>query len=65
MADPRLPNLTVQQLEYLVAAAASLTRAAAATGLGVTPSALTQGLADLPRQPVRCLSAPASSSRAT
>ena len=50
MADPRLPNLTVQQLEYLVAAAASPTRAAAATGLGVTPSALTQGLAELERR---------------
>ncbi len=32
MPGPRLPNLTVQQLEYLVAAAASPTRAAAATG---------------------------------
>ena len=50
MADPRLPNLTVQQLEYLVAAAASPTRAAAARGLGVTPSALTQGLAELERR---------------
>ena len=50
MADPTLPNLTVQQLEYLVAAAASQTRAAAARGLGVTPSALTQGLAELERR---------------
>lgn len=50
MADPRLPNLTVQQLEYLVAAAASPTRAAAAKDLGVTPSALTQGLAELERR---------------
>ena len=50
MADPTLPNLTVQQLEYLVAAAASPTRAAAAAGLGVTPSALTQGLAELERR---------------
>ena len=50
MADPRLPNLTVQQLEYLVAAAASPTRAAAARGLGVTPSALTQGLAEMERR---------------
>ena len=50
MANPRLPNLTVQQLEYLVAAAASPTRAAAAKDLGVTPSALTQGLAELERR---------------
>ena len=50
MADPTLPNLTVQQLEYLVAAAASPTRAAAAAGLGVTPSAITQGLAELERR---------------
>ncbi len=50
MADPTLPNLTVQQLEYMVAAAASPTRAAAAAGLGVTPSALTQGLAELERR---------------
>lgn len=50
MDDPILPNLTVQQLEYLVAAAASPTRAAAAATLGVTPSALTQGLAELERR---------------
>jgi DNA-binding transcriptional LysR family regulator len=50
MVDPTLPNLTVQQLEYLVAAAASPTRAAAAAGLGVTPSAITQGLAELERR---------------
>ena len=50
MVDPTLPNLTVQQLEYLVAAAVSPTRAAAAAGLGVTPSALTQGLAELERR---------------
>lgn len=47
---PVLPNLTVQQLEYLVAAADAPTRAAAATALGVTPSALTQGLAELERR---------------
>ena len=45
-----LPNLTVQQLEYLVAAADAPTRAAAASGLGVTPSALTQALAELERR---------------
>ena len=50
MVDPTLPNLTIQQLEYMVAAAASPTRAAAAAGLGVTPSALTQGLAELERR---------------
>ena len=50
MVDPTLPNLTVQQLEYMVAAAASPTRAAAAAGLGVTPSALPQGLAELERR---------------
>ena len=47
---PVLPNLTVQQLEYLVAAADAPTRAAAARELGVTPSALTQGLAELERR---------------
>lgn len=45
-----LPNLTVQQLEYLVAAIDHPTRAAAAASLGVTPSALTQGLAELERR---------------
>ena len=48
--SPHLPNLTVQQLKYLVAAADAPTRAAAASGLGVTPSALTQGLAELERR---------------
>ena len=47
---PTLPNLTVQQLEYLVAVAAAPTRAAAAARVGVTPSALTQGLAQLERR---------------
>ena len=42
-----LPNLSVQQLEYLLAAANHPTRAAAAEQLGVTPSALTQGLTEL------------------
>ena len=45
-----LPNLSVQQLEYLLAAANNKTRAAAAQQLGVTPSALTQGLAELERR---------------
>lgn len=50
MARTNLPNLTVQQLEYLVAAASAPTRAVAAASLGVTPSALTQGLAELERR---------------
>ena len=45
-----LPNLTVQQLEYLVSAADHPTRTAAAAAVGVTPSALTQGLAELERR---------------
>ncbi len=45
-----LPNLSVQQLEYLLAAANNTTRAAAAEQLGVTPSALTQGLIELERR---------------
>ena len=44
------PNLTVQQLEYLVAVADAPTWAAAAAALGVTPSALSQGLAELERR---------------
>ncbi len=50
MAQLTLPNLTVQQLEYLVAAAEGPTRAVAAASLGVTPSALSQGLAELERR---------------
>ena len=38
---PTLPNLTVQQLEYMVAVAVAPTRAAAAARVGVTASALT------------------------
>jgi DNA-binding transcriptional LysR family regulator len=45
-----LPNLTVQQLEYLDAVAEAPTWAAAAQHLGVTPSALSQGLAELERR---------------
>ncbi|CAI8336891.1 MAG: Hydrogen peroxide-inducible genes activator [Acidimicrobiales bacterium AG-410-I20] len=45
-----LPNLSVQQLEYLLAATNNPTRAAAAEQLGVTPSALTQGLTELERR---------------
>ena len=45
-----LPNLTVQQLEYLVAVSRSRTWAEAASELGVSPSALSQGLAELERR---------------
>lgn len=45
-----LSNLTLQQLEYLVQSSDALTRAEAANRLGVTPSALTQGLGELERR---------------
>ncbi len=45
-----LPNLTVQQLDYLVAAVDHATHADAAAALGVTPSALSQGLSELGRR---------------
>lgn len=45
-----MPNLTVQQLEYLVAVADAPTWAVAAATVGVTPSALSQGLAELERR---------------
>jgi DNA-binding transcriptional LysR family regulator len=45
-----VPNLSVQQLEYLVAVADGPTWAAAAAAVGVTPSALSQGLAELERR---------------
>ena len=47
---PGVPNLTVQQLEYLDAVAEAPTWAVAAQHLGVTPSALSQGLAELERR---------------
>jgi DNA-binding transcriptional LysR family regulator len=53
MPSPRqvgVPNLTVQQLEYLVAVADAPTWATAAAAVGVTPSALSQGLAELERR---------------
>ena len=50
MNDPVLPNVTVQQLEYLVAAAHEPTFARAAAAVGVSPSALSQGLAELERR---------------
>lgn len=45
-----LPNLTVQQLEYLDAVSRSPTWAQAAALVGVSPSALSQGLAELERR---------------
>jgi len=45
-----MPNLTVQQLEYLVAAADATTHSEAAARLGVSASALSQGLAELSRR---------------
>ncbi len=50
MNDPVLPNVTVQQLEYLVAAAREPTFARAAQTVGVSASALSQGLAELERR---------------
>lgn len=47
--DP-IPQLTIQQLDYLVAVADADTWADAAATLGVTPSALSQGLAEVERR---------------
>jgi DNA-binding transcriptional LysR family regulator len=47
--DP-LPQISTQQLEYLVAVADAPTWADAAAGLGVSPSALSQGLSQLERR---------------
>ncbi len=45
-----LPNISVQQLEYLVAVHEVPTFTDAAAAVGVTPSALSQGLAELERR---------------
>lgn len=45
-----LPDLSIRQLEYLVAVAESPTWAVAADRVGVSPSALSQGLAELERR---------------
>ncbi|MEM8903449.1 MAG: LysR family transcriptional regulator [Actinomycetota bacterium] len=45
-----LPDLSVRQLEYLVAVAESPTWSAAASTVGVSTSALSQGLAELERR---------------
>lgn len=47
---PPLPDLTIRQLEYLVAVADETTWALAAQRVGVSPSALSQGLAELERR---------------
>jgi len=48
--DPPLPSLTIPQLSYLVAVASASTFSEAAASLGVTTSALSQGLAELERR---------------
>lgn len=45
-----LPDLSVRQLEYLAAVADASTWSAAAAGLGVSTSALSQGLSELERR---------------
>lgn len=45
-----LPDLSIRQLEYLVAVADAPTWASAAAEVGVSPSALSQGLAELERR---------------
>ena len=45
-----LPDLSIRQLEYLVAVADSPNWATAAASVGVSPSALSQGLAELERR---------------
>jgi DNA-binding transcriptional LysR family regulator len=46
----QLPDLTIRQLEYLVAIDEAPTWARAAAAVGVSPSALSQGLAELERR---------------
>ena len=48
--DDLLPNLSTAQLSYLVAITRHRTWAEAAASLGVTPSALSQGIAELERR---------------
>lgn len=47
---PSLPDISIRQLEYLVAVADAPTWANAAATVGVSPSALSQGLAELERR---------------
>lgn len=48
--QPVLPDLSIRQLEYLVAVAEAPSWAAAAASVGVSASALSQGLAELERR---------------
>lgn len=48
--DPVLPDLSIRQLEYLVAVAESASWAVGASSVGVSASALSQGLAELERR---------------
>ncbi|MCP3855235.1 MAG: LysR family transcriptional regulator [Actinomycetia bacterium] len=50
MGQGALPDLSIRQLEYLVAITESPTWAVAADSVGVSPSALSQGLAELERR---------------
>jgi DNA-binding transcriptional LysR family regulator len=50
VSQPVLPDVSIRQLEYLVAVADAPTWAAAAGRVGVSPSALSQGLAELERR---------------
>ncbi len=50
MPAAALPDITLRQLEYLVSVADAPTWAAAAERVGVSPSALSQGLAELERR---------------
>ncbi len=47
---PALPDISIRQLEYLVAVAEAPTWALAASSVGVSASALSQGLAELERR---------------
>lgn len=50
MPAAALPDISIRQLEYLLAVADTPTWAAAAERVGVSPSALSQGLAELERR---------------
>lgn len=50
MRELPLPQITIQQLDYLVAVANHASWAEAASSVGVSPSALSQGLAELERR---------------
>ena len=50
VSSTALPDVSIRQLEYLVAVADADTWSAAAAAVGVSPSALSQGLAELERR---------------